>query len=434
MNTVVTATRAVVRPSLSADVMSGLVVFVVALPLSLGIGLASGMPPVSALVAAIVGGIVVGSFSGAPIVVSGPAAGLSALVLTQVHEYGIEAVYAIAVLAGVFQVIMGLARLGQHISKIPKPVLEGVLCAIGATIVLSQAYVLMGQKIPGAPVANIQGFVAALGRSFGGQFATFVAPALLLGLVAAGIQLLWPHVVPRLKWLPAALPATAIGTLVSLGFDVPRVHLDALAPHVAHAASNFFMNLGAFPWSIYLIPALGLGLVASAESLLTARALDVLVSEKMPHVRTNLNRELLAQGLGNLVSGSLGGMPITGVMVRSAANFTAGATSRLSTILHGVFVAISVMALSSVMERIPLSVLAAVLILTGWRLLNIRQLVHHVRRGPLSSYLWPLTTVAILATDLLKGFGIGLVAALLLYVFSRRQKTTPETAAEKAAA
>jgi MFS superfamily sulfate permease-like transporter len=217
---------------------------------------------------------------------------------------------------------------------------------------------------------------------------------------------------------------------------MPRVQLAPLIPHVQASVSQI-ISLNAWSNSMQLlIPAFGLALVASAESLLTARAIDVLVSQRHGHLKTHLEQELLAQGSGNLISGLLGGVPITGVMVRSAANFNAGANSRLSTMLHGVCIAVAVVGMPRLLETIPLAVLASVLVLTGWKLMNLRSLIAAMKYHPKETYLWPLTLAAILATDLLKGFSFAIGVWLIAVAIKRRNfrpSAVPAPAEERSA-
>jgi len=409
------------KKNLVSDLLAGSVVFVIAVPLSLGIGLASGMPPVSAIICAIIGGIIVGAISGAPIVVSGPAAGLSAMVLQFVNQFGVDAVYKIAIIAGIAQLLFGFLRLGRFIAKIPKPLLEGVLTAIGFTIFLGQLHVLMGQKIPGNAIINIQQIPTSLGVALNDPASSFIISApLLFGLVALFFQLYWKKLAKSLAWIPAALPATIVASLLALGYEMPRVVLAPIIPHVSASFANLASTFSLEYWLPIIGAAVGLAVVASAESLLTARAIDVLIKTKHGSANTDLEKELKAQGMGNLLSGVFGGMPMTGVMVRSAANFDSGAHTRISTMFHGVLVALSVMAFPFVMEKIPLAVLASILVLTGWKLLNVKSMVAAMKYHARDAYLWPVTAIAILSTDLLKGFCFGIAVWLIDDLIVRR--------------
>jgi carbonic anhydrase len=377
------------------DILAGFVVFIIAVPLSLGIALASQMPPVSALVAAVIGGLIVGAISGAPLVVSGPAAGLSAMVMGYVQEYGLSGMYQITILCGVIQILLSLGRLGRFIALIPNPILEGVLSAIGFTILLGQLHILLGQEIPGKTFVNILAIPHSISQ------ASSYLPPFLCGLLALGIQLLWPRLFPSLRWFPGALPAVLLGTLAAMSFPMARVELGDIFSHMQDGISSFSLTN---QWGLLFIPAFGMALVASAESLLTARAIQVLADKKKLPYRTHMDQELLAQGLGNLCSGVCGGMPITGVMVRSAANIESGALTRVSTLVHGGLIILAAVFVPHFFKMIPLSVLASILVLIGWRLLNLFELIHILRNSPKTIYLWPLTSLAILATDFLNGF------------------------------
>lgn len=403
------------------NILSSLVVFVIAVPLSLGIALASGMPATSALVAAAIGGIVVGLLSGAPLVVSGPAAGLSALVMTYVQQFGVAAVYRITVMMGLAQLLFGIFKLGRFINKIPKPILEGVLSAIGVTILLGQLHILMGRTIPGGPIKNIAMIPHSLMATFQTDGTGSVA-ALLLGLLALGIQIGWPKLGPKFKKMPAALPACIAVTLLSLAFVVPRVEIQGILGHVGHEWSLAFSAETWMGWTAWLGAVVGLSVVASAETLLTARAIQVVADSRKISSSTKLEKELIAQGAGNFICGLLGGMPLTGVMVRSAANVDSGATTRLSTILHGAWVLLFVSLFPVVLEKIPLAVLASILVLTGFRLLNLKGIIQSLKQRHEYAIFWPLTAMVILCTDLLKGLAIALVLYLVCFMVKKPNK------------
>lgn len=403
------------------DLMASLVVFLIAVPLSLGIALASGAPPMSALVAAIVGGILVGAVSGAPLVVTGPAAGLSAMALQYIQNFGLPTFFQITVMAGIIQMLLALVKSARLIQKIPKSVVEGVLSAIGFIIAVGQLHILLGQKIPGSPVKNILEIPGAIARVFAFQENPVPLQALIVGGVTIATVLLWKRFATKLAWLPGALPAVILGTLVSFAFTVPLMELSPMGEYLQSA---FAHSITAEFWTTmlpYFVPAFGLALVASAESLLTARSLDVLASKRHAHPECNVDRELMAQGMGNMVSAALGGLPVTGVMVRSAANLDAGAVTRHSTMLHGFWVGLFVMCAPQVLAKIPLAALAAILMLTGFKLINLKHMIQGVKAHPATGWIWPATACAVVATDLLKGLGIGLVLALIVHLIPKEK-------------
>jgi MFS superfamily sulfate permease-like transporter len=393
------------RPS-REDLIASLVVFIIAVPLSLGIALASGATPAAGLITAVIGGIMAGFLAGAPLGVTGPAAGMTALVFQLIQNYGIDGLAIITCFAGLMQIGLGLARAGKFFLLIPHAVLEGVLTAIGFIILVGQLHVLAGAPMPKSFFDGIVALPASL-MGFG--------PVLICGLIAIGIQLFWNAKMKKLKWIPGALPAVVIVTAISLFWEMPRVELEALLPLVRSSTDRFFAMGWVAQTLTYLAPAFGVAVVASAESLLTARAVDTLVEDRPGFRPANLNRELSAQGAANLFSGALGGLPMTAVMVRSAANVNSGAQTRWSTVLHGVWIATFVSLLPNVISKVPLTALAAVLVLTGYKLLNLPRLVHELRVDRRKGTLWILTSGLVLATDLLTGLVSALALATVMH-------------------
>ncbi|OQW49862.1 MAG: hypothetical protein A4S09_11480 [Proteobacteria bacterium SG_bin7] len=378
------------------DVVASLIVFIVALPLSLGIALASGGTPEAGLITAVVGGIICGLMSGAPLVVAGPAAGLSAFVYQLIQEHGIATLAVITVLAGTIQFAMGIFRLGKVFKFVPKSILEGMLSVIGFIIATLQVHVLLGGQIPSTTVSAIVTLPNAVKNTF--------IPILVCGLVAITIQLFWHKLPKKVSWVPGALPAVIAATLLSLLWEMPRVKISSLIP-------NQFPDLFSFTYDVngVVIAAFGLAIVASAETLLTAIAIDGFTKGKVSPA--NLDKELLAHGVANSVSGIVGGLPMTGVIVRSAVNVTSGARTRLSTILHGVWILFFVVLFPTILNSIPLTALAAILVVTGFKLLNLKEFIHVCKTSKLQGALWAITFVGILSTDLLTG----LICSISIY-------------------
>ncbi len=403
-----------------ADLTSSLVVFIIAIPLSLGISIASGASVSSGIISGIVGGIVVGALAGAPLVVTGAAAGLTAFVFQIIQDFGIQGLTIITVLCGLVQILFGVFKLGNFFAKIPKPVLEGVLSAIGAIILVGQLHVMMGGAVPKTAWIGLQHLPeAVVNLNANWKIA-------IIGLFAAIIQIIWPKVFRRFAWIPGALPAVVLATLISLLFPVPRVVLGDLLPQIVSSVHSFFstnqLNFFSSSFMKFFPTAIGLAVIASAETLLTARGLHVMLSTheelRMRHAPL-LDKELIAQGAGNCICAMLGGLPMTGVMVRSAANVTAGGRTRFSSILHGIWILLFVHFFPEVLTKIPLSVLASILVLTGIKLLNLKNLIHEIKKKPLEGMLWILTMGAVFMTDLLKGLVIGIVSATLIYLVTR---------------
>jgi MFS superfamily sulfate permease-like transporter len=394
----------------SRDVSASFVVFLVAMPLCMGIAIASGVPPERGLLTGVIGGIVVGLLSGAPLQVSGPAAGLVVMVYDLVQTHGLSALGPVLVLAGIIQCAAGLLRLGQWFRAISPAVVHGMLAGIGVLIVAGQIHVLMDNK----PLASGLDNIMAAGPALFGLLpldGSGEEPALAVGLLTIGAMLGWERWRPKaLKLIPGALAGVAAGTILAQAATL-KVALvtvpDRLLDAVALPQQGFLADLIR---PEFLLAALALALVASAETLLSASAIDRMQSR----VRTRYDKELFAQGVGNAVSGALGGLPMTGVIVRSSANVQAGATSRMSTILHGLLILAFVGLGSEVLELVPMAALAGVLVVTGWRLVSLR----HVRAlfsefGAVPVAIWAITCAVVVATDLLTGVLAGIALSVL---------------------
>lgn len=378
------------------DIISSFVVFIVALPLSLGIAMASGVSPAAGLITAILGGFLCGLFSGAPRVVAGPAAGLSAIIFQIVNEHGVKGLAVITVLAGMMQLSFGVFKLGKFFTYVPKSVLEGMLSVIGFIIAVYQLHVLFGSSVP----KSIGQALTSMPQALLGAY----WPIILCGAVAIAIQLAWPKMPLSLAWIPGALPAVIIATLLSLVWQMPRVEISDFVGSISSSMQGFSFSYAASLMPTVFVTALGLAVVASAETLLTAIALDNLA--RPSKTKANLNKELLAHGFTNAVSGLLGGIPVTGVIVRSAVNVNAGAKTRLSTVLHGIWIAVFVLLAPGVLQKIPLTALAAVLVVTGLKLLNVSEFKRVIKHSRWHGALWAITFIGILATDLLTGLCI----------------------------
>jgi len=385
--------------NLRRDLPASLVVFLVAVPLSLGIALASGAPVIAGLIGAVAGGIVTGLLAGSPLQVSGPAAGLTVVVFGLVQQLGWETVCLATACAGVVQLALGYLKVARGTLVIAPSVVHGMLAGIGISIALAQSHVLLGGSPASSPVANL---IALPDR-----VAELSPAAAVLGLVTIAVLVAWK----KLPWaglraIPAPLVAVVTGTVISLvaKMDVKRVDLpEQLA---------FTQLQPPAEWGVFILAVLTLAIIASVESLLCAVATDKLHSGE----RSNLDKELSAQGAGNLVSGLLGGLPITGVIVRSSANINAGAASRWSAILHGVWILLCVLFLGSLIESIPLAVLAGLLVHVGVNLVNF----HHIRELTVHREvrIYWATVLGVTCVNLLAGVGIG-IAVSVFYAIRR---------------
>jgi MFS superfamily sulfate permease-like transporter len=413
------------RPGLATlrhDLPASLVVFLVALPLCLGIAVASGAPPVAGLIAGVVGGIVVGVLSGSPLGVSGPAAGLTAIVAMGIGELGsFEALLAATVVAGIIQVGLGFARAGIIAYYFPSAVIKGMLAGIGIIIMLKQ--------IPHA-VGDDKDYMGDESFDQPDKLNTFEElwyalhnpslGAVVITLACLALMLLWERpFIQRSRWLryvPGPMLAVALGVLLALGFDGHPVlgigtghyvQLPDLSETSSYALPSF-AAIGSLPfWRI----AFTLAVVASIETLLCVEATDKMDPQKRI---TPANRELFAQGAGNIMSGLLGGLPLTQVIVRSSANILSGGRTKASTILHGGWLLISVITIAPLLRVIPLASLAAILLVVGYKLAK-PSLFRSMWRQGLPQFIPFAATVGFMAVtnDLLRGVALGLVMAFI---------------------
>ena len=408
--------------TIAQDAPAGLVVFLVALPLCLGISLASGAPLLAGVISGIVGGVLVSVLSGSAVSVSGPAAGLTVVVLSAIATLGSwQAVLAATAVAGVIQIGLGLARAGIIALYFPAAVIRGMLAAIGIILVLKQLPHFFGADTDYFEDMNFSQFNGLNTFSAIGAAMKALSPgSVLVGVVSLGILLLWNTApVKRQPWarlVPGALVAvlTAVGLNQLLKTVAPDIqvrpeHLVKLP--VLSSLSQLAGEMTFPDFSVLRNPAtygvaFTIAIVASLETLLSVEAVDNLDPQKR---HTPTNRELMAQGAGNLVSGLLGGLPLTAVIVRSSANIAAGARSKLSAIIHGLLLLTSLLFLGAVLNLIPLSALAAVLLLVGYKLTPLALYRKQWRLGWAQFGPFIFTIVAVLFTDLLKGVSIGLV-------------------------
>ncbi|UOX85130.1 bifunctional SulP family inorganic anion transporter/carbonic anhydrase [Amycolatopsis sp. FBCC-B4732] len=381
------------------DLPASLVVFLVAVPLSLGIALASGAPVAAGLVAAVVGGVVAGALGGSALQVSGPAAGLTVVMAETIQTFGWVVTCAITVAAGACQILLGLSRIARAALAISPAIVHGMLAGIGVTIVLGQLHVVLGGKAQSSAVENI--------AELPGQIVAHHDSAAVIGLLTIAILLVWPKLPAAVRKVPGPLAAIAAATVVSvvLGMTLPRVELPGDLLDV-----RLVPQLPDGGWGGFALAVVTIALIASVESLLSAVAVDKMHTGR----RANLDRELVGQGAANMLSGALGGLPVTGVIVRSSTNVTAGAKTRASAVLHGVWVLLFVVLLAGLIQSIPLAALAGLLVHVGAKLVNPGHIRTVLAHGDLPVYL--LTLAGVVVFDLLTGVlaGIGLSLVLML--------------------
>ncbi|MEU0331968.1 SulP family inorganic anion transporter [Streptomyces sp. NPDC006193] len=392
-------------PFLRQDFAASLVVFLVALPLCLGVAVASGVPAELGLVTGIVGGIVTGLMRGSSLQVSGPAAGMTVLVFDAVEEFGLPVLGVIVLAAGVLQVAMGLLRLGRYFRAISVSVVEGMLAGIGLVIIAGQLYPALAAKAPGSGLGKIAGLPRAFWEASGD------ADALASLVVCAGtvaVLLLWKRTPAKVRAVPGPLAAVGLATLAAFALDLPvaTVEVQGLLGSIQPPPPSAFGELAGVG---VLGTIAAFTLIASAESLFSAAAVDRLHSGP----RTQYNRELVAQGAGNAVCGLLGALPMTAVIVRSAANVQAGARTKASRVLHGVWLLLFAALLPEVLAYIPIPALAGILIHAGGKLIPVRALAGLWREHRGEALVLTATAVSIVAVSMFEGVLIGLALAVV---------------------
>ncbi len=412
-----------------SDLPASIVVALVALPLCLGVAVASGAPPLAGLIAGIMGGLVVGGFSRSALSVSGPAAGLTAIVFSAIEVLPSYEAFLLAVcLAGLMQLVFSVSRGGYLADFVPSSVVIGMLSAIGLILILKQIPYAIGY------VGDYQGsfeFLQADGQNTFSELLEIVRRdiefgALLIAVASLAFLFWWDKARPKdgpLKLLPGPLVVVVVAVIANALFALfaPALEIDTeqlvqvpLANGVAGLADLLRTpDLGEIGNSTVWVIALTLAIVASLETLLSVKAVDEIDRKRRV---TDKNRELFAQGLGNFASGAIGGLPVTSVIVRSSANVESGADSKLSTMLHGFWLLLAVVLVPTIINLIPLSALAAILIQTGYKLAKPSLFVARWKQGFTQFIPFVVTVVAILFTDLLKGIAVGLVVGFLFVI------------------
>lgn len=410
--------------NLKSDFASGLVVFLVALPLCLGIAMASGAPLFSGIIAGVIGGLVVGSLSQSHISVSGPAAGLTAIVLTAITDFGAFDVFLMSVfIAGLIQLALGFLKAGSISNYFPTNVIEGMLAGIGIIIILKQLPHAFGYD---ADFEGDQAFIQNDGsNSFSFLFDVINhihLGAVVISLVSLVILIAWDKVsfLKKLKLVPGALIAVIAGIVLNEVFistgsslAIAKEHLVSLpVPKSFDEFKSILImpNFGAVTNPQVWVVGVTIAIVASIETLLCIEAADRMDVQKR---YTNTNVELRAQGIGNIVSSLLGGLPMTSVVVRSSANNNAGAKSKMSAIIHGVLLLVSVLSIPALLNKIPLATLATVLILVGYKLAKPATFFHFWEKGKYQFVPFIATLVFVVATDLLKGVALGIIISII---------------------
>ncbi|MFE9453805.1 SulP family inorganic anion transporter [Streptomyces sp. NPDC006739] len=392
-------------PYLRQDFAASLVVFLVALPLCVGVAVASGVPAELGLVTGIVGGIVTGLMRGSSLQVSGPAAGLTVLVFEAVEEFGLPALGAIVLVSGLLQILMGVLRLGRYFRAISVSVVEGMLAGIGLVLIAGQLYPALAAKAPDSGLAKIAGLPGALLDALGKAEAM---TSFALGAGTVAVLVLWKHAPAKVRTVPGPLAAVGLATLAALALpqSVATVEVKGLLGSIQPPPMSAFGELAGLG---ALGTVVAFTLIASAESLFSAAAVDRLHDGP----RTEYDKELVAQGAGNTLCGLLGALPMTAVIVRSAANVQAGARTKASRVMHGVWLLLFAALLPGVLGYIPIPALAGILIYSGAKLVPVRQLAALWREHRGEAVILAVTAVSIVAVSMFEGVLIGLALAVV---------------------
>ncbi len=416
------------KKNLFADIKAGIVVFLVALPLCLGIAMACKVPLFSGIIAGVIGGILVTIFSGSKYSVSGPAAGLTAIVLASIAQLGnYQAFLAAVVFAGVFQLLLGVLKAGSIGNYIPNAVIKGMLAGIGIILIIKQIPHLFGYD--NDPEGDEQ-FIQMDGENSFTELIhmiNFITPgAIIIGVVSFVVLIIAEKQFYKkdkiLSNLPGPLLAVVFGILLTIAFknnaflavdNIHLVNLPTIASFSDLQANLFFPDFSFANSSKFWMIVFTLAVVASLETLLGIEAVDKLDPDKN---ESNTNKELLAQGIGNIACGFVGGLPVTSVIVRSSANINSGAKSKMSTIIHASLLLISVLLLPNLLALIPNACLAAILIMTGFKLTKFAIFTEQWKLGIEQFIPFVITIVIMLITDLLKGVCAGVVVAVIFII------------------
>ncbi|MCA1572585.1 MAG: SulP family inorganic anion transporter [Chloroflexi bacterium] len=382
------------------DALSGFIIFLIALPLSLGIALASGAPPIAGIISAIVAGTLANLLSGSHVTINGPAAGMIAIVLGAVTELGFPGALAVGVVAGGIQIVLGFARAGKLTGFFPLSVIHGMLAGIGLIIMSGQIHVALG-------LANPREHGIKILTSIPESFVHLVPATALVGLAAVLVMVLWPMLGKAAKVVPAPLMAVIVGTGIALASGAgPRLDLGEGGLLAGFTSPDFsgILSGPSIKWIFLYV------FVASIESLLTAEAVDKLDPWQR---RSNMNKELIGKGVGNTVSSAIGGLPMIAEVVRSKANILNGARTRWSNFFHGVFLGVFVLAAPGLLELIPLAALAGILLVIGFKLAHPKEFLHALHVGKVEFVLMVITAFTVLLTDLLIGVATGIILGLI---------------------
>lgn len=398
--------------NMTKDIFSSIVVFLVALPISLGVAVASGVEPQLGVLSAIVGAVVVSLITGAPLQISGPSTGLAVMVLHVVQQYGVESLIPLAIITGLFQIAIALLKWGHLFQATPPSLVKAMLSGIGFLIIISQVYILLGQPVSSESYMNIINLPSVIIDSLTTNLTPVITHSVIIAALVVVILLFWEsRKALFFHFVPGSLVAIMLSSIIafSLGWDVPKIVLSGGIGSIFESL-NYKAAFGAItiPFIFY---AIGFAFVASVETMLCVSALD-----RMVGTNSKYNKTILAQGVGNMFAGLIGAIPVVGVISRSAANVEAGAKTRVSGILNGVWMTV-VIFVPVILEFVPIAALVGLLFYIGYRLLDPSHIIDYVKNYNRTSLIFAITFILTITLDLLIGVVAGFVVATLLLLF-----------------
>lgn len=400
------------KATFSKDLFASFVVFLIAMPLCLGVAIASGVDPIKGIFTGVIGGVVVGLLSGSPLQISGPSPGLAVMVLYVVETYGAIALIPLGIVVGLFQISTALFRVAHFFQATPPALLKAMLSGIGALIVMSQIYILFGLPMSSNGLQSLAGLPNIFSSIVSGNLTSVQQSSGLIGLIVITVLVLWSFGKGHIfELFPGPLASTLLASALVyfMGWEMQMIELpdDILAQ-----ATNldYFGAFSSVDLSFYIY-ALGVAFIASAETLLCVSAVD-----KMAKTSSSYNKQILAQGVGNLAAGVIGAIPIVGVIVRSAANIEFGAKTQLSSIMLGLWIGLFLL-IPGVLGFIPIPALAGLLIYTGVRLLDIPHIFDYVKNYNKTSLIFFTTLISIVTINLLVGVAAGFIVSIMILVF-----------------
>ncbi len=398
--------------TLSKDLFASFVVFLIAMPLCLGVAIASGVDPIKGIFTGVIGGVVVGILSGSPLQISGPSPGLAVMVLYVVETYGATALIPLGIIVGLFQISTAFFRVAHFFQATPPALLKAMLSGIGALIVMSQLYILFGLPMYSNGLKSLAGLPEIFTNIVTGNLDIVQQHSGVVGLIVIVILILWSFGKGQIfELLPGPLISTLFASvLVALsGWEMQMIDLpkDILAQATNINYASAFTSVDFY----FFLYALGVAFIASAETLLCVSAVD-----KMAKTTSSYNKQIMAQGVGNLAAGVIGAIPIVGVIVRSAANIEFGAKTKLSSIMLGVWIGLFLL-IPGVLSYIPIPALAGLLIYTGIRLLDFPHLFDYIKNYNKTSLIFFTTLIAIVSVNLLVGVAAGFIVSIMILVF-----------------